>query len=317
MKITESNNFVTTSKAASLLECSVDQIRRMILQGNLTSMQLSDRGPHMIPTAEILRHQNPEPAHAAMSFEDYCEINALNASKIKKLDQSLNHFLAEERKEQSSAFMKGSALHHYVELFFGGQKFEDYYVAAPAVDKRTKAGKLELEAFENNNEDKVIISAADYDDVVGMGKSVISNYEFRELAEGADVETVITFVKDDVYCKSRLDYCRPDRNLVIDLKSSLHADPYGFKKSVWKFKYDIQDVFYKWAYFKEYKEWPNFYFFVVENKEPYNTAFYKLSDQFLSNQQTDRRITAAIDLYRKYLDGLIQTKGYHTGILEI
>jgi len=306
LKITESNNFVTTSKAATLLECSVDQIRRMILQGYLSSMQISDRGPHLIPVSEILRHQNPEPSHAEMSFEDYCEINALNASKIKKLDQSLNHFLADQQKEQSSAFMKGSALHHYVELFFGGQKFEDYYVAAPAVDKRTKAGKLELEAFENNNVDKVIIPPSDYDDVVGMGKSVISNYEFRELAEGADVETVITFMKDDVYCKSRLDYCRPD-----------HADPYGFKKSVWKFKYDIQDVFYKWAYFKEYKEWPNFYFFVVENKEPYNTAFYKLSDQFLSNQQTDRRITAAIDLYRKYLDGLIQTKGYHTGILEL
>ena len=311
------DNFVTTCKAADLLQCSVDQIRRMILQGNLASIQHSNRGPHLIPMSEILRNRAPQKTEAVMSFEEYCEINALNASKIKKLDQSLNHYLADEQKEQSSAFFKGSAVHHYVELFFAGQKFEDYYVSAPSVDKRTKAGKLELEAFEAHNEDKVIIPAADYDDVVGMGKSVISNYEFRDLAEGADVETVITFMKDDVYCKSRLDYCRPDRNLVIDLKTSLHADPYGFKKSVWKFKYDIQDVFYKWAYFKEYKEWPNFYFFVVENKEPYNTAFYKLSDQFLSNQQTDRRITAAIDLYRKYLDGLIQTKGYHSGILEL
>lgn len=317
MDISDQHNFVTTRKAADLLNLSVDAIRRMILQGNITTVQHSQRGPHLIPSSEILRLQNPKPMHALMSFEDYCEINALNASRIKKLDQSLNHFLADEKKEQSNAFMKGSALHHYVELFFGGQRFEDYYVSAPAIDKRTKAGKAELEAFEAENEDKIILPAIDYEDVVGMGKSVISNAEFRELAEGAEVESVITFYKDDIYCKARLDYCKPNRNLVIDLKTSLHADPFGFKKSVWKFKYDIQDVFYKHAYYQEFGEWPEFYFFVVENKEPYNCAFYKLSDAFLSNQQTERRITAAIDLYRKYLDGYLQNKGYHSGILEI
>ena len=73
-----------------------------------------------------------------MSFEEYCELDGLNASLIKRLNKSLNHYLSSPM-EQSPSMAKGVAIHDSIELRLAGKSFGEKYVVAPNVDKIGRA----------------------------------------------------------------------------------------------------------------------------------------------------------------------------------
>jgi len=309
----QDTNLLNTTQAAKALGVSVDQIRRMISNGQIKSIQTHDRSPHLIPTAEILRNTEIKPRSSRMSFEEYCELDGLNASLIKRLNKSLNHYLSTPS-DPSPAMAKGTAIHDSIELRLAGKSFGDKYVIAPNVDRRTKAGREEYDQFVAE-EKRTVLKKEDYEDVVLMTESVFRHPEFWRIIPNAEVEQVITWEENGIRAKARLDYSDEGQHLVVDLKSAQDASPYGFKKAVTRYQYDIQANWYRRAYQSVSGHYPEFLFLVVENAAPYNVALYKLSDELMHNAEF--KINQAVELYKQYLSGEIYSQGYHEDVMEL
>lgn len=311
-------NLLSTAQAAEMLNVSVESIRSMISKGEIKSHQTEPGRPHLIPLGEIIRNQPIKPRSVKMTFWQYTQINGLNASKIKLLNQSLNHFLLADRDDagkSSLALSKGLAIHSWLECKLSGEPFENHVVAEPVVDKRTKAGKEVIQSFQAEHKDQILLSQADFTDVVEMGESILSTPEVWQFIRDAEVEEVITWMNDGIKAKARLDYCLTRRPVVVDLKSCQDASPYGFSKAVRRYGYDVQANWYRRAYQAAYNVWPEFLFLAVESKPPYNVGLYKLSDQILA--LADLKVDSAVDLFRQYINGEVARQGYQSGIYEI
>lgn len=147
-------------------------------------------------------------------------------------------------KEQTEAMIMGSLVHC---LVLQPETFAPEYAIEPVVDKRTKAGKEELEAFLIANDDKTTISQDDYDKALNMRDSVLNVIgDFLDMPD-AIIEHA-AFWKDSrtgTLCKCKPDVYIPSLGLAIDLKTTsgfATADDFG--KSVKSFRYHVQQAFY-------------------------------------------------------------------------
>jgi len=307
-------NLLSSSQAAEMLNLSVDQLRKMIQKGEIQSIQVTDRSPHVIPLGEVIKHTPHQVRKASMSFDEYADLDAMNASSLKKLSKSLNHYLCQDT-EQTAPMMKGVALHDFVEHKFAGRDFENFYTYTPTVDKRTKAGKEILDQFMRENSHLKILSEADYKDVVEMGNAILSNPDFWKFLKNADVEEVILWNHEGIKSKARLDYSKKKEHVITDLKTCQDASIRGFRSSALRYLYHLQAQWYRIGYRAVHGTLPTFIFAAVENHPPYNTALYSLSDELLDQAQD--MINRSIDLYKRFIDGELVCKGYHEGIMEI
>ncbi len=308
-------NLLSSQQAANMLGISVDQVRKMISRKEMNTMQVSDRSPHVIPIGEVIRHKPFVKKKSSMSFDDYQKIDALNATSLKRFDKSLNHYLFQEF-EQTPSMVKGIALHDYVEHKMAGRDFYNYYAVTPNLDKRTKTGKEELGQFLRENENKKILSEADNKDIVAMGNAILSNQDFWQLVEGKNkkVEEVLLWTHEGIRAKARLDYSRQDRDdcNVVDIKTCQDATFKGFRGAVFRYLYHIQAQWYRIGYKAVYGVWPWFVFCAVENHPPYNVALYELHSDILAEAQ--ERIDISVDLYKRFCNGELVSKGYHEGV---
>jgi len=307
-------NLLSSLQAANMLGLSVDQVRKMISKKEMNTIQVSDRSPHVIPLGEVIKHTQHEVRKASMTFDEYADLDAMNASSLKKLSKSLNHYLCQDT-EQTAPMMKGVALHDFVEHKFAGREFDNFYTYAPTVDKRTKAGKEILDQFMRQNSHLKILSESDYKDVVNMGNAILSNADFWKFLKNADVEEVILWNHEGIKAKARLDYSKKKEHVITDLKTCQDSSFKGFRSSVYRYLYHLQAQWYRIGYRAVHGTLPTFVFAAVENHPPYNTALYSLSDDLLDEAQD--LINRAIDLYKRFIDGEMVCKGYHEGIMEI
>lgn len=147
-------------------------------------------------------------------------------------------------KEQTDAMIMGSLVHC---LVLQPETFAPQYAIEPVVDKRTKTGKEELEAFLTANDDKITISQDDYDKALNMRDSVLNVIgDFLDMPD-AIIEHA-AFWSDSrtgTQCKCKPDIYIPSLGLAIDLKTTsgfATADDFG--KSVKSFRYHVQQAFY-------------------------------------------------------------------------
>jgi exodeoxyribonuclease VIII len=152
----------------------------------------------------------------------------------------------------------------------------------PEVNKRTKAGKLEIEVFNAVNKDKIIISQKDYNTALGMSERLKNNDDFNKLLGSA------TLIEENLYGedpetgqKLRItpDAICANGTIVLDLKSTQDASEEGFSKAISSFSYNLEaalfvDIARQNGYDIEY-----FIFAVVESKPPYCEALYFLDEE--------------------------------------
>jgi hypothetical protein len=98
----------------------------------------------------------------------------LSFSSIKAFMKSPRHFLAYKLREveQTPTMAFGEAFHMAV---LEPDKFENSYVVAPNVDRRTKAGKAEWNAFKEANEHKRLIKHDEMETIKKMQEQVFRN----------------------------------------------------------------------------------------------------------------------------------------------
>jgi exodeoxyribonuclease VIII len=212
-----------------------------------------------------------------MNNTEYHSHPAVSKSHLDQVARSPLHYwsryVAEDRvvPDPTPAMMLGTALHARV---LEPELFAAEYALAPAVDRRTKAGKdawAEAEA-----EGKTLLSAADWAQIDGMAAAIESHRGASKLLAQQGLTEASLFWTDDatgIECK-----CRPDRTIsdewILDLKTTEDASPAGFAKSAWNFRYHVQASWYLDGV-RSYGGQPQgFVFIAVEKKPPYAVAVY-------------------------------------------
>lgn len=80
-------------------------------------------------------------------------------------------------------------------------------------------------------------------------------------------------------CKCRPDFMNEAHNLCVDLKTTEDASFQGFGQSVSKYRYHVQDAFYRDGLHAIGRTVAGFIFVAVEKQPPYNVAVYRLGQE--------------------------------------
>ena len=213
---------------------------------------------------------------------DYHRHSAVSKSHLDLVARSPLHYWARYvdpnrvEPEPTPAMLMGTAVHtHVLEL----KQWDERYVTAPeAIDRRTKAGKEAWAAFEAEAAGRTVISRADADLVMAIGRAVHGHPAAAALLswEGqAETTHMWTDAATGLECKCRPDWLTSDGSLIVDLKTTEDASPAGFRKSIASWRYHVQAAWYLHGLEQATGRRPDqFIFICVEKKPPHAVAVY-------------------------------------------
>lgn len=216
-----------------------------------------------------------------MPPEEYHAHPAISKSGLDKLHRSPLHYryYREHPQEDTKALAFGRAFHAMV---LEPEKFTQYVGIAPAVDRRTKAGKEEYEIFLAEAAGKAIINQEDHATAKEMARAILTHPAARiVLGDKGKAEASLFWQEGEVECRCRPDWLRED-GLLIDLKTCADASPEGFRRSAFNYRYHVQAAMYAEGYKAVTgKESAEFAFVCVEKEPPYAVAVYHATPEFL------------------------------------
>lgn len=223
-----------------------------------------------------------------MSFEEYCEIPAVNCSKLVAMKKSPLHFRHcwSAVSEDSPAKQWGRAVHC---LLFEHKDFENRYTV---FDGRRAGGKWD--EFSEENSAKEILSRSQWDNAMLAAGRFLEEPLVQELIASGRPE-VSLLVPDLLACKARLDWIASDGTMV-DLKTTRNITPRNFGRDFFALSYDIKlGMYRRWLRF--FSEVRSVELIVMENEPPFDLAVVPVPDSVLD--QGERR---GIELIEKLKD---------------
>ena len=215
----------------------------------------------------------------------------ISNSMLSVLKQSpklfMRQFIAGQNIGYESRSMQIGTLLHAIVL--EPDSFDEKFIGAPKIDRRTKDGKSAWEAFIAEANGKQIVDIEDVATARTMADSIKDHAGIKRWLDGksskAMIEKRIDFDWLGVPCKSKPDYFNP--LTCIDLKTCVDPSPEGFQRSVFKYGYHRQAAFYSIAINEVYGWKPKFLFACVGNSEPYDTAVYMLEQDVIEQGQSE------------------------------
>lgn len=244
-----------------------------------------------------------------LPFGEYCEIDRLNNSAIKLINRSPFHYKYGER-EETSALVVGHAGHTAI---LEPDQFENRYAVFPeGMTKTTKEGKATWAELDESG--KCILRHAQAKDALALAKAIRAHPESSKLLTGGKPEVTVLSEIDNIETKIRIDYWRPDLNMLIDVKTTENASFEAFQRSINNYGYDMQDAFYTDNCRYAGIDAERFVFIVVESSAPYGIAIYELDEE--SRHVGRRKYLAGLERYRE-CDALDEWPGYPDHIQSI
>ena len=199
-----------------------------------------------------------------MTEQEYRQAEGVNKSTLWNLRKSPAHYkyFLENQREDTAAFAFGRAVHAAILTPSAFKK--DFVVIPEGIDRRTKAGKEEYQAFLDASAGKEILTAADAETVKAIVKAFKKNRDAVQLLKGTKREKPLFWTDDNgILCKCRIDAYKA--GLIVDLKTAQDAETETFTKEALRYGYDVQAAHYLDAYqHKESAVRPEWYFIVIE-----------------------------------------------------
>jgi exodeoxyribonuclease VIII len=222
-----------------------------------------------------------------MDNREYHSDPAIGKSMLDSIARSPLHYWARHvdpnrvEPTPTPAMVLGTAFHA---LLLERDLFETSYIAAPSVDRRTKAGKATWAELEASG--KTVLSEDDLAALTGMAASVLQHPAASRLLALPGRAEVSLFYEDDatgLRCKARPDWLT-DGGIIVDIKTTQDASPEAFRKSAYNFRYDVQAAHYTAAV-------PDsaFVFIAVEKTPPYAVAVYEADISVMQSGHARRR----------------------------
>lgn len=156
--------------------------------------------------------------------------------------------------------------------------FDAECAVAPDVNRRTKAGREEWEAFQASAGGRAVITSAQYEAAQRIAEAVHLHPLASQLLDGADRE--VSFVWDGR--KARIDAINVERRCVIDLKTTADASPAEYVRKAWRYGVPLQLAWYADACAAHGIEIDEAWIIAVDNADPYGVACYRLDEHALS-----------------------------------
>lgn len=244
--------------------------------------------------------------YSDISNEDYHSGEGVSKSGLDLIRKSPMHYKARieasNDREPTTAQAIGSAFHS---LLLEPEDFAVRYIVEPegAPRKPTKVQRnakkpspetIEAIAFwdqfEADNAGKIVLDAADNEQLLAMAHSVRNHKAANALLTGAPGVAELSCYWNDpitgVLCRCRPDWWRSD-GIIVDVKTTEDGSPEGFAKSLVNWRYYVQAPYYldglsecitqagETAIPKPH----TFVFLVVEKKPPYAVSVYVLDNE--------------------------------------
>lgn len=186
-------------------------------------------------------------------------------------------------KPTSAAFAMGSAVHCAV---LEPSEFGVRYAVRPAgIDRRTKDGKAQYEAFVAENQNRSILDPDDHSTVLAMRRSVQLHPAASKLLDKGEAEITWRgrYEGLPVPLQCRTDWINEKDGYVADVKTvaSLSNDDLDFMRTVAVYGYHRQAAFYLDLLAKVGLTDLSWYFVVVEKSEPFGTTVFQLDQSAL------------------------------------
>ncbi len=169
---------------------------------------------------------------------------------------------APEDEEKKSSLNIGDAVHA---ILLEPHRFAAQYAIGPAdAPRNTKAGKEKWEEFEAGLAGQAVLTADEGRKVHLIRESVMAHPHARWLVEAeGDAEASIYWKERSTGLLAR---CRPDKTIpslgwIADVKTT--ADMSKFARSVYEYRYHVQDPFYCDGYAEHFGEQPAAFVFLV------------------------------------------------------
>lgn len=213
---------------------------------------------------------------SGMPNEVYHAHDSVSKSQLDLLNRSPAHLRFAPSRETTRAMEIGTAIHSA--LLEPDRFTSDYMLLKDVDDRRASAYK---EAIKIHPSDRVL-TRSESDNVAGMMESVYANHEARKRLEASGHRELSFFAKDPetgVSCRCRFDIITDELD-VFDLKKTRDARPRQFGRSVFDYRYHVQEAFYRdvffWAAGLRLRE---FRFLAIEDFAPYACKIYQIDDE--------------------------------------
>ena len=208
------------------------------------------------------------------SNAEYHAADGISKSDLDLIHKSPAHYKA-ARHEDTPALRFGTAFHCAV---LENDRFNETYTIVEG-DRRTKVVKDSIKDAEAAG--KIILTADDFNALMGMSQAVFKNPICAALLRGSLKEHSVFGELDGVRVKCRPDGWNAEKGVLFDLKSTEDASPEGFARTVAKYRYHVQDAFYRHVVASATNcdaDDLSFIFVAVEKKPPFAVALYQLDE---------------------------------------
>lgn len=215
----------------------------------------------------------------------YEELEGVRRSDLWLMHISPYHFKyrIDHPQEQTPTLALGSMIHKYI---LEPDTFFDEYAIAPEVDRRTKAGKEEYNAFVESLGDKEAVSVTDYEVAKEMAAAIPD--EVRELFKGKKEEPIVwTDPQTGEICKCRADVIGD--GIIVDYKTTTSCQDGHFERSCKAYGYKFQAGMYCEGMFQNTLEDYGFVFVAQEKAAPYAVRVYYCDKDFIREGQEQFR----------------------------
>jgi hypothetical protein len=159
------------------------------------------------------------------------------------------------------------------------ERFADEYAAEPDFgDCRFKAAKDKRNAWRDEHAGHNIVDSESMVAIEGMRAAVLAHPLAGKMIR--DGQSELTAVWDDpdtgLRCQCRADYYVRKLAMILDVKTTDDAGEDGFRRSIYKYRYHVQDALYRFGFSAVGEHVQHFVLVAVEKEPPYALATYAL-----------------------------------------
>lgn len=208
-----------------------------------------------------------------LDYDTYASIPAWRSHDLTSIIKCPYSWKNSRGFNESPALLEGRLQHT---LFLEHHKWEEEFIIAPEINRRTKVGKAEYEEWCLTVGDRTPIKQEMFDECM-VRREVLQDFIPQP---DHKVELTLCFEWNGQPCKGKLDWHTGTD--VWDLKTARDASPRGFKQAINSFRYHQQAAFYIRACRAVGLPTEKFYFLAQEKAHPYPFGVYTLSDEAIA-----------------------------------
>jgi len=250
----------------------------------------------------------------------YNRIEGINYSLLKEYHKSPMHFkyAIDNPRVSTEAQVLGTLVHSMIlEPHTVNDDFTIIDVSKrpdPTKDFRSIENKIWKQELieEAAKYSKTVIDGETFDTATKMANNVLGNPVIKALLDKAVIEKGISWTDPmtGLKCKGRPDAWVEDKDLIIDIKTTISAHPSDFQRSLWNYRYHEQAAFYSMGLKALYgaDKFSRFLFIAVEKNAPYCAASYFLSSSALDTGWTTCQ--SLLNLHKQCVDANDWSRGY-------